>query len=400
MTGNGSLKQRIYIVDASSATTSQLITALSDYHFDVRVIEESAAALALALVEPPALIMSEVMLERIDGVELFTKLRANPATQPIPFVFITRQTDLELRLKLLALGIDDYIAKPCYPEEVAARVESILQEGEGRRSADSGLAQGFAGSLEEMNVMDLIQTLELGKKSAVIHLVREPEEGFVYVDDGEVVDAVLHDLSAHEALDNMMMWLHGYFELAMQPVQRSRQIQKSNRELLIAGAQRLHEYKERASQLPSMNSYVARVAEVKNPELSELESLIWAMLERPQPIRLLVSSSQSDELRILEVIHKLWDRKYIMVYPGTASDTDLIARDILLRVSEAAQNTSDPYSRIASFFIRSGSQKKKPSLNPDGASNRHTISGTMTHKIFLQRADLLLIRQKLLAYRP
>jgi CheY-like chemotaxis protein len=400
MTGKTSLKQSIFVVDAASAATSQLVEALSDNHYDVRVIEESQAAFTLALAEPPLLIMSEVMQERIDGVDLFKKLRANPATQEIAFLFVTRQTDLEARLKLLALEIDDFIAKPYYPEEVVARVESILQESAGSRASQSLLTQGFAGSLDEMNLMDLIQTLELGKKSAIIHLVREPDDGFVYVDGGEVVDAVHHDLPAAAALDNLMMWLHGYFELAMQPVQRQRQIFQSNRELLVSGSQRLHEYKERAGQLPAMDSFVTRDAEVQNPELSEMESRIWAMLERPQPIRLLVSSSQDDELRTLEVIQALWERNCIKVFPGAATDTDLIARDILLRVSEARQIGADPYSRIASFFVRKGSQKKKTLLNPENFGDRRAASGIVTHKIYLQRADLMLIRQKLLAHRP
>jgi DNA-binding response OmpR family regulator len=358
MTTETNRSQLVLIVDADSANTSQLVNALKDHHLESVVVDANAAALEHALADRPLLILSEVAQEAIDGIELYRQVRANPALQETPFVFIARQTELDERLKLLDLDIDDYIAKPYYPEEVVARIESILRESAVTLGGELSLTQGFTGSLEEMSLADLVQTLELGKKSATIHLVQEPEEGFVFVDKGEVVDAILRDHNAEEAFFNLMLWLHGYFELTMQPVQREVKIHRSNRELLLTGSQRLHDYKTRAAQLPSMDSYVARAAGVVNPELTELESRIWTILERPQPIRLLLASLQDDELRTIEVIQALWERKFIMVYPGTVSDTDLIARNILLKAAEAKQNSADPYSRIASLFVRNGHQKK------------------------------------------
>ncbi|HOZ21451.1 MAG TPA: response regulator [bacterium] len=358
MSGHNSPKQNILIVDTASAATTQLVSALHDHDLESVVVEESTAAIERALAEPPLLILSEVELPGIDGTELLKRVRAHADTQDTPFVFITRQTELEARLRLLALEIDDFIAKPYYPEEVVARVESILRESAVTPGGDVPVNQGFTGSLDEMTVMDLIQTLELGKKSAMIHLVQVPEEGYLFVDKGEVVDAVLRDYTAEEALDNLMLWLHGYFELTMQPVQRERRILRSNRELLLAGAQRLHDYRTRSAQLPAMDSYVARAAEVINPDLSEREARLWAILERPQPVRLLIASLGEDELRTIEVIQALWERKQIVISPGKATDADLIASNMMRQVSESHHKSAEPYSRMASFFTRDGHQKK------------------------------------------
>lgn len=347
----------VFIVDAPSMATSQLITALNDHHFKSKSFSDSGVALESIITDPPMVILSEFTGEGINGEELFQRVRANPATREMPFIFTSRQTDLDLRLKLLDMEIDDYIAKPYYPEEVVARVEAILRESAVSFESEAVLAQGFTGSLEEMSLMDLMQTLELGKKSALIHLVQEPEEGYVFVDKGQVVDAVLRDHPAEEALYNLMLWMHGYFELTMQPVSRDPQIHKSNRELLLTGSQRLHDFKTRIANLPSMDSYVARAAEILQPKLSERESRIWTILERPQPMRLLLSLLQEDELVTIEAVQALWERKYIKIYPGTASDADLIARDIMMHISRPG--ASDPYSRIASYFLRNGHQKKK-----------------------------------------
>ncbi len=358
MSGQNIPRQNILIVDAASTATTQLVNALHDHHLESVVIEESAAALDHAFATPPLLILSELKQPGIDGAELFRRIRAHADTQDTPFIFITRQPELEVRLKLLALEIDDFITKPYYPEEVVARVESILRESAVTPRGDAPLNQGFTGSLEEMGLMDLIQTLELGKKSAMIHLVQEPDEGYLFVDQGEVVDAVLRDYDAEEALDNLMLWLHGYFELTMQPVQRERRVHRSNRELLLAGSQRLHEYKQRIARLPSMESYVARAADVVRPELTEREARMWKLLERPQPVRLLVAALGEDKLHTIEVIQALWERKLIVISPGKATDADLIASSMMRQVAESRERSSEPYARMAFFFTRNGHQKK------------------------------------------
>ncbi len=348
----------ILIVDGDGATTAALAGALRDHHLESLILPESSTALERAVTDHPMLILSEVEQEGIDGLALYQQVRSHPTLKETPFIFTTRQMELEERLKLLALEIDDLIAKPYAPEEVVARVETILQESAAALNGETSLTQGFTGSLEEMSLIDLIQTLELGKKSAMVHLVQEPEEGLVFVDKGVVVDAVLKEYPPEEALLNMMIWLQGYFDLTMQPVERELRITRSNQELLQAGSQRLQEFKNQAAQLASLDRYVARAEGVAAPESDEAEARIWSLLEKPQPLRLLLAAMPTDALQTLEIIQGLMADHRILLTPGTASDTDLIARDISLKLAAAQQGSADSFSRIASFFTRNGSQKK------------------------------------------
>lgn len=358
MIDNRTQNPLILIVDGDGAATAALASALNDHHLSSLILQKSSAALERAVADHPVLILSEVDQEGIDGLALFQQVRSHPALKETPFVFMTRQVELEERLKLLALEIDDLITKPYAPEEVVARVESILQEGAAALIGEPAMTQGFTGSLEEMSLIDLIQTLELGKKSAMVHLVQEPEEGFVYVDQGRIVDAVLREQAPEEALLNMMIWLQGYFELTIQPVQREIRITRSNGDLLLAGAQRLQEFKNQAAQLASLDRYVARAEGISSPELNEAEARIWTLLEKPQPLRLLIAAMQKDALQTLEIIQGLMANHRIALVPGTASEADLIAQDISLKRAAAQQGSADSYSRIASFFTRNGSQKK------------------------------------------
>jgi len=181
--------------------------------------------------------------------------------------------------------------------------------------------------------------------------------------------------------------------------QRPRQINKSTRDLLVSGSQRIHAYKERANQLPPMDSVLSRVGNVGMETLSDLERQIWALLSKPQPLRILISACRKDELRVLEAVQELLTRGVIVSQAGSANSPDLLTQNIMMRVSHAKEINKDPYSRIASFFKRSNGEKKKPSLMNEipPVENRLTGPAAITHKIYLQRGDLLLIRQRLLS---
>ena len=101
------------------------------------------------------------------------RLRAVPAAQEptsgfkhIPFVFLTSQKSVEFKVHGLELGVDDYLTKPIYIKEIVTRVRDDprrrRRRSGSRRSETRG---GFAGSLADMGVVDLVQTIEIGRKT-------------------------------------------------------------------------------------------------------------------------------------------------------------------------------------------------------------------------------------------
>ena len=106
------------------------------------------------------------MLDEIDGFDFCQRLKANPAWADIPFVFLTAQTDIESKIKGLELGVDDYLTKPIYIKEIVARARILLQKRQRTRIEErrDGRTR-FAGRLSDMPVVDLIQTVEISRKS-------------------------------------------------------------------------------------------------------------------------------------------------------------------------------------------------------------------------------------------
>ena len=88
---------------------------------------EPSRALSIIEAEPPDLIILDVVMPELDGFELCRRVRASPALELTPIIFVTRKGDVEQRVRGLEAGGNDYVAKPFEPLELVARVRSHLQ---------------------------------------------------------------------------------------------------------------------------------------------------------------------------------------------------------------------------------------------------------------------------------
>jgi DNA-binding response OmpR family regulator len=99
---------------------------------DVRaeIVSTGAAALKAVMEEPPDLILLDLNLPFLDGIEVFRILRNRPATANIPVVMLTARTSETDRVTGLELGAEDYITKPFSLRELVARVRTALRRGQ------------------------------------------------------------------------------------------------------------------------------------------------------------------------------------------------------------------------------------------------------------------------------
>src|SRR5574337_402003 len=111
------------------------IAELVKYHLEkaglpARVVADGKQALDLIVREQPALVVLDLMLPGLDGLEVCRRLRGSPATRGIPVIMLTAKSEEVDRIVGLEMGADDYVPKPFSPRELVARVKAVL-----RRSA-------------------------------------------------------------------------------------------------------------------------------------------------------------------------------------------------------------------------------------------------------------------------
>ena len=110
--------------------------------FDVEVARRGDDALATIRRRPPDLILLDLMLPGVDGLELTRALKRDPATAQIPIVMLTARGDEVDRIVGLELGADDYIPKPFSPREVVLRARAVLRRREGAPAEGQPLSVG------------------------------------------------------------------------------------------------------------------------------------------------------------------------------------------------------------------------------------------------------------------
>nr|WP_239520574.1 ATP-binding protein [Blastococcus saxobsidens] len=124
----------VLVVD-DNADMRAYLTRLLAPHYSVRTTANGEEALAAVATRPPDLVLTDVMMPRVDGFELLRALRTDPATRPIPVIMLTARAGQEASVEGLEAGADDYLAKPFRAAELLARVRVVLDRAAGRALA-------------------------------------------------------------------------------------------------------------------------------------------------------------------------------------------------------------------------------------------------------------------------
>ena len=126
---------RVLVADDNADMRSYLYRLLAP-RYAVEVVPDGQAALEAALAAPPDLVVSDVMMPRLDGMGLLAALRADARTARVPVLLLSARAGEEAAVEGLAAGADDYLVKPFSAQELMARVGAHLELGRVRRQAE------------------------------------------------------------------------------------------------------------------------------------------------------------------------------------------------------------------------------------------------------------------------
>jgi signal transduction histidine kinase/DNA-binding response OmpR family regulator len=138
------------LVADDNADMRDYVRRLLGQRYEVEVVGDGQAALAAAERRRPDLVVSDVMMPRLDGFGLLAAIREKPGLREVPVVLLSARAGEEARLEGLEAGADDYLAKPFSARELLARVATNLELAEIRRQAAEALREE-ARRLEVLN---------------------------------------------------------------------------------------------------------------------------------------------------------------------------------------------------------------------------------------------------------
>lgn len=135
---------RILVVDDEPAVSDLLAYNLRKAHYDVMIASDGQEALLQARQTPPDLILLDLMIPEVDGLDVCRELRKS---SDVPIIMITARGEEIDRVVGLELGADDYVTKPFSVRELMARIKAVLRrtQSEGKTEKSSEVLYGPAG---------------------------------------------------------------------------------------------------------------------------------------------------------------------------------------------------------------------------------------------------------------
>ncbi len=155
----------------------------------------------------PDLIISDIAMPEMDGIEFCKHVRKSESTRSIPFIFLTAKK--ERILEGIQTGSDDYIVKPFKVDELLVKIKSIFQRIESRR--EEALVQ--KGTLNDYNLDEILELCMKDAFSGELVLRNGENEGIIYLERGEISRINLLDHDEDQALDSLRKWNKGSFVL-------------------------------------------------------------------------------------------------------------------------------------------------------------------------------------------
>jgi CheY-like chemotaxis protein len=310
-------KQSLLLVDGDTRSLRVLEVSLRKAGFVVTAAASVQDALDKLELHVPDLIISETTFPEGDGFELRRRVRATPEWSEIPFIFLTAEAAIENKIRGLELGVDDYLTKPIYIKEIVTRINILLQKRQRVRFEErrDGRTR-FAGRVQDMPVVDVIQTIEISRKSGVIQFIGERgRQAAIYFRDGRVIDAEAGALQGEDAVYRLLTWSEGEFEVVFRTVRRREVITVSSQGLLMEGMRRLDEWSRLFEQLPPLThrfevdtiELAARLGDVPDDN-----NRILRLFDGKRTLLEVIDASDVRDLECLQAISRLYFEELLL----------------------------------------------------------------------------------------
>ena len=310
--------------------------------YSVAGCSDAESALELISLSRPDLILADTRLPGTNGFELLEQIRGDEQWMDIPFIFLASDVAVESKVRGLELGVEDYLTKPIYIKEIITRVNLVLQrkqrEGMSQRDSLTGKAR-FTGSLADMGLVDLIQTIDIGKKTGVLYLSSGKQRGAIYFRDGQLVDAELGRLRGARAVYRALILSSGSFEIDFRPVRMQDVIKASSQAVLMEGMRRMDEWGRFMEQLPPLDTIFEVNEEALLERLAEIPDEVNEALRyidgSNSLMGIIESAASMDDLDVLVAVSKLY-------FEGIIYDTGRKTSMIPAPPQERAMPESEP----------------------------------------------------------
>lgn len=180
---------------------------------EVTVATDAADALLKAVDDLPDVLISDYRMPGMDGRQLLEKLKSRPATSGIAVIMMASKGDISERLSMQD-PIEDFIEKPFFLKDATHKIKRVVDRIALEKLTKASSTDGILrGNLSQMNVIDLVQSLEMGRKSCLLTMTKGDDKCQIYFNQGQAKHATYGSITGDEAVFKVLRWTEGNFQI-------------------------------------------------------------------------------------------------------------------------------------------------------------------------------------------
>src|SRR5438105_10901512 len=303
-------KHNVLVADADPRTLRILDVALRRAGFAVATAGDGGEALRRIQRAVPDLVLADTGLPTQDGFELCRTLRADDRFGTIPILLMSGDRDPNIRIRAGEAGADDFFEKPVVVKELVARIRELISERMAATRAPPArpaTPAALSGSVGDLGLVDLFNSLETWQKSGVVHCEDDERTAQVWVQNGQVIDAEVETLAGEAAFYRLLGWDKGTFRVEFGSVARAPRIEAGTQALLLEGMRRIDEAARLVELFPPA-TVLAVDFDVLARRLGDLPDEVNGVLrliDGRRTLREVIAGSSLDDLSTLAVAPRL-----------------------------------------------------------------------------------------------
>ena len=232
---------RVLLVDDNPMILEMLRQALAPMSA-VSTAADGPDALLKAIDETPDLIITDTHMPGMEGRQLVEKLKSRAATARIPVIVLASRTEIQEKLKIIQDSVEDFVEKPFFVKDAVKRMKRVIDKIALEKMAREAPGEStLRGNLAQMNVMDLLQSLELGRKTCALLLTNDGERCDMFFSEGQINHAVYGPLKGDDAVYKVLTWAGGSFQIDFTGRSDEQTCTRSTQGLLMEGLRLIDE---------------------------------------------------------------------------------------------------------------------------------------------------------------
>ena len=234
----------ILLVDDDKNILKLLDISLTKAGYDVISSDNAEAAIQLANERKPDIIISDINMPEMDGIEFCWMIRENSDVPMVPFIFLSSLKDPDYEIRGYRAGADDFLSKPIDRSDLLQHVESLIRRNHKLQAMDKPSEseknqKGFSGDLSELSLVEIIQLITINRRSGILTV----NEAQLFFQSGSVIKARYKDFQNEAAINELVKLHTGAFNFINQDITVEAEIQANTMHIVMEACRLMDEKK-------------------------------------------------------------------------------------------------------------------------------------------------------------